>query len=252
MRYPVRSQTSPCGRRQAIESAAQIDRLGCAKDAHRGGQRQHDGTSASTVSTRRKSSVANPGDVVILENLVAHHEPEDRVAIEQAGALLRFLPPYSPDFNPIEQAFAKLKAFLRAVRPRTFEQVCESMAAALSLFTPDECANYVRHCGCCFTTQESKRFDQALRMRGWLVDDGASVVFRESKYASGDAPSITSWNNGKNGSRSRACCSGVSELKSSTAITPPTAAIRPVSWTTPIRPPSMPAAAPPSNREIPT
>jgi transposase len=66
-----------------------------------------------------------PGDVVILDNLVAHHQPEVRVAIEQAGALLRFLPPYSPDFNPIEQAFAKLKTFLRAVRPRTFQQVCE-------------------------------------------------------------------------------------------------------------------------------
>jgi transposase len=93
-----------------------------------------------------------PGDVVILDNLVAHHQPEVRMAIEQAGAFLRFLPPYSPDFNPIEQAFAKLKAFLRAVRPRTFDQVCELLAAALGLFTPDECANYVRHCGYRFTT----------------------------------------------------------------------------------------------------
>ena len=84
-----------------------------------------------------------PGDVVILDNLVAHHQPEVRVAIEQAGARLRFLPPYSPDFNPIEQAFAKLKAFLRAVRPRSFEQACELIAAALRLFTPAECANYV-------------------------------------------------------------------------------------------------------------
>jgi transposase len=88
-----------------------------------------------------------PGDVVVLDNLVAHKQPEVRVAIEQAGALLRFLPPYSPDFNPIELAFAKLKAFLRAARPRTFDHVCELMAAALGLFMPDECANYVRHCG---------------------------------------------------------------------------------------------------------
>ena len=57
---------------------------------------------------------AAPGDVVVLDNLAAHKQPEVRAAIEQAGALLRFLPPYSPDFNPIEQAFAKLKAFLRA------------------------------------------------------------------------------------------------------------------------------------------
>lgn len=88
-----------------------------------------------------------PGDVVVLDNLAAHKQPEVRVAIEQVGAHLRFLPPYSPDFNPIELAFAKLKAFFRAARPRTFEQVCELMAAALGLFMPDECANYVRHCG---------------------------------------------------------------------------------------------------------
>lgn len=93
-----------------------------------------------------------PGDVVVLDNLAAHKQPEVRTAIERAGAHLRFLPPYSPDFNPIELAFAKLKAFLRAVRPRTFDQVCELMAAALGLFMPDECANYVRHCGYRFTT----------------------------------------------------------------------------------------------------
>jgi transposase len=89
----------------------------------------------------------HPGDVVVLDNLAAHKQAEVRVAIEQVGALLRFLPPYSPDFNPIELAFAKLKAFLRAARPRTFEHVCELIAAALGLFMPDECANYVRHCG---------------------------------------------------------------------------------------------------------
>jgi transposase len=92
------------------------------------------------------------GDVVVLDNLAAHKQPEVRAAIEQAGALLRFLPPYSPDFNPIEMAFAKLKAFIRAVRPRTFDHVCELMATALGLFMPDECANYVRHCGYRFTT----------------------------------------------------------------------------------------------------
>src|SRR5438874_6186708 len=67
--------------------------------------------------------------------------------IEAVGAQIRFLPPYSPDFNPIEQAFAKLKAFLRAARPRTFDQVLALVAAALKLFTPDECRNYIRHCG---------------------------------------------------------------------------------------------------------
>jgi transposase len=93
-----------------------------------------------------------PGDVVVLDNLAAHKQPEVRVAIEQAGAFLRFLPPYSPDFNPIEQAFAKLKALFRAARPRTFDHVCELLAAALGLFMPDECANYVTHCGYRLTT----------------------------------------------------------------------------------------------------
>ena len=92
------------------------------------------------------------GDVVVLDNLAVHKQPEVRAAIEATGAQIRFLPPYSPDFNPIEQAFAKLKAFFRAFRPRTFEHVCELMAAALGLFMPDECANYVRHCGYRFTT----------------------------------------------------------------------------------------------------
>ena len=87
------------------------------------------------------------GDVVVLDNLSVHKQPEVRAAVEAAGAHLRFLPPYSPDFNPIEQAFAKLKAFLRAARPRTFEQVLALVAVALDLFTPTECANYVRHSG---------------------------------------------------------------------------------------------------------
>jgi transposase len=88
-----------------------------------------------------------PGDVVILDNLAVHKQPAVRAAIEATGAQLRFLPPYSPDFNPIELAFAKLKAFLRAARPRSFDHVCALMAVALDLFTPTECHNFVRHCG---------------------------------------------------------------------------------------------------------
>jgi len=88
-----------------------------------------------------------PGDVVVLDNLAVHKQPEARTAIESVGASLRFLPPYSPDFNPIEQAFAKLKAFMRAARPRSFDQVCELVATALGLYTATECGNYIRHCG---------------------------------------------------------------------------------------------------------
>ena len=94
----------------------------------------------------------HPGDVVVLDNLAMHKQPEVQAAIERVGARLRFLPPYSPDFNPIELAFAKLKAFLRAMRPRSFDQVIELVAIALPLFTPDECVNFVRHCGYRVTT----------------------------------------------------------------------------------------------------
>lgn len=93
------------------------------------------------------------GDVVVLDNLAVHKQAEVRTAIEAAGAHLRFLPPYSPDFNPIELAFAKLKAFLRAARPRNFDQVTALVAAALALYTSTECRNYIRHCGYRLTVQ---------------------------------------------------------------------------------------------------
>ena len=86
-------------------------------------------------------------------HLAVHRQPEVRAAIEGAGAQLQFLPPYSPDLNPIEQAFAKLKAFPRAARPRTFDHVTALVAAALALFTPAECRNYIRHCGYRLTVQ---------------------------------------------------------------------------------------------------
>jgi transposase len=93
-----------------------------------------------------------PGDVVVLDNLAMHKQPDVQAAIERVGARLRFLPPYSPVFNPIELAFAKLKAFLRAARPRNFDQIVELVAIALHLFTPQECLNFVRHCGYRVTT----------------------------------------------------------------------------------------------------
>lgn len=88
-----------------------------------------------------------PGDIVILDNLSAHRGEDIRRAIETAGATLWFLPPYSPDFNPIELGFAKMKAILRAARPRTFDAVCHVIAASLGRFHADECARYFRHCG---------------------------------------------------------------------------------------------------------
>ena len=83
-----------------------------------------------------------PGDVVILDNLPAHKGSAVRDAIEETGASLLFLPPYSPDFNPIENAFAKLKALLRKAAARTLDDLWEAIGAAIDAFTPAECANY--------------------------------------------------------------------------------------------------------------
>ncbi len=88
-----------------------------------------------------------PGDIVVMDNLPAHRRAGVREAIEAAGARLRFLPPYSPDFNPIENAFAKLKALLRKVAARTIEDLWNAIGDALPQFTPHECANYFTAAG---------------------------------------------------------------------------------------------------------
>lgn len=88
-----------------------------------------------------------PGDVVIMDNLGSHKGLAVRDAIEAAGAELRFLPPYSPDFNPIENAFAKLKAVLRRVAARTRDDLWDAVADAIETYTPTECANYFTAAG---------------------------------------------------------------------------------------------------------
>ena len=88
-----------------------------------------------------------PGDIVILDNLPAHKVKGARAAIERAGATLLFLPPYSPDFNPIEQVFAKIKALLRKAAARTLDALEAAIAATLDAFLPDECANYFTNSG---------------------------------------------------------------------------------------------------------
>ena len=88
-----------------------------------------------------------PGDVVVMDNLAAHKRPAVRAAIERAGCTLRLLPPYSPDLNPIELAFAKLKALLRKAGKRTVDALWEFLGQALDAFSPRECLSYMRHCG---------------------------------------------------------------------------------------------------------
>ena len=87
------------------------------------------------------------GDTVIMDNLPAHKGAEVRRAIEAAGAFLRYLPPYSPDFNPIENAFSKFKAHLRKVAARTIDTLEIAIRDALETFTPEDCANYFAAAG---------------------------------------------------------------------------------------------------------
>jgi transposase len=88
-----------------------------------------------------------PGDVVVMDNLAAHKVSGVQQAIEAAGARLIYLPPYSPDFNPIEQAFAKLKWLLRSAAQRTIDGLEQAIADALERFSQAECRNYFRHSG---------------------------------------------------------------------------------------------------------
>ncbi|MGB3389983.1 MAG: IS630 family transposase, partial [Pseudaminobacter sp.] len=88
-----------------------------------------------------------PGDIVVMDNLPAHKAAGIRDAIGVAGATLMFLPPYSPDFNPIENAFAKLKALMRAKAERTIPALWNTVGSIVELFTPNECANYFRAAG---------------------------------------------------------------------------------------------------------
>lgn len=91
--------------------------------------------------------VLKPGDTVILDNLQAHKVAGVREVIEAVGARLLYLPPYSPDLNPIEQAFAKLKALLRSAAARTVPDLWDAIEKAFSRFTPRECRNYLAAAG---------------------------------------------------------------------------------------------------------
>ena len=88
-----------------------------------------------------------PGDVVIMDNLPAHKGSNIREAIEAVGAGLLYLPPYSPDFNPIENAFSKLKALLRKAAERTIEGLWHLIGDIIETFSPEECANYFSAAG---------------------------------------------------------------------------------------------------------
>ena len=91
--------------------------------------------------------IVRPGDIVVMDNLSAHKDPSVIGAIERAGATVWHLPPYSPDFNPIENMWPKVKAWLRKAGARTFDALVDAVRHALLAVTPEDCEGYFEHCG---------------------------------------------------------------------------------------------------------
>ena len=89
----------------------------------------------------------NAGDILIMDNLASHKVPGVREAVEARGARILYLPPYSPDLNPIELVFSKFKWLLRSAECRSVEALWNTCGQLLVRFTPDECAHYFKHCG---------------------------------------------------------------------------------------------------------
>ncbi|WP_348645463.1 transposase [Mesorhizobium sp. WSM4303] len=109
---------------------------------------------AATVRQRRRSTTVSqlapelsPGDVVILDNVGFHKNERAAQLVRQRGAWLLFLPPYSPDLNPIEMAYSKLKAWLRKKAARTFDALCQALGDICRLFEPAECRNFFKAAG---------------------------------------------------------------------------------------------------------
>jgi len=88
-----------------------------------------------------------PGDIVVLDNLAPHKRPEIRQALDHAGVKVWYLPPYSPDLNPIEKMWSKIKTYLRKAKARTQEALLRAIAKALQTITPSDAAGWFRHCG---------------------------------------------------------------------------------------------------------
>ncbi len=105
------------------------------------------GTSFRTYVEQALVQVLRAGDIVVMDNLSSHKVAGVREAIEAAGATVRYLPPYSPDMNPIEMIFAKLKALLRKIAARTKDGLLEVVGKVVDMITPDDAAHCIRHAG---------------------------------------------------------------------------------------------------------
>jgi transposase len=138
---------------RAVEVLRQWKATGAYEARRQGGDRRSgpigpmDGPAFEAYVKVVLAPTLRPGDIVVMDNLPAHKRAEIRIAIEAAGAGLLYLPPYSPDFNPIEMAFAKLKAALRKAAARSIEALLAAVAEALATFTSQECSSFFAAAG---------------------------------------------------------------------------------------------------------
>ena len=105
------------------------------------------GAAFATYVETQLAPALSPGTAVILDNLSTHRNEQAAAALRRRGCWFLFLPPYSPDLNPIEQAYSKLKAHLRRIGARTFDTLINAIGEVCDLFTPEECWNFFRHAG---------------------------------------------------------------------------------------------------------
>jgi len=136
---------SPCGHYKTTTVTVALRTSGLCATALLDGPTN--GTRFRSYVTDTLIPVLQPGDIVVMDNLPAHKVAGVQDAIEAAGARLLYLPSYSPDLNPIEQAFAKLKALLRSAAARTIPDLWAAIRQAFTRFTPQECRNYLAAAG---------------------------------------------------------------------------------------------------------
>ena len=106
-----------------------------------------DAAAFATYAAEVLAPALRPGDIVVMDNLKPHKDPRVKEAVEKAGATVLYLPPYSPDLNPIENLWSKVKAYLRKAAARTFEALIDAIAAALRSVTAQDCRGFYQHCG---------------------------------------------------------------------------------------------------------
>jgi transposase len=160
----------PHGHWKIITFVAGLPRRDRSPVRHRPADEQRD---FLTYVTQCLVPALRDGDIVVMDNLKPHKAAGVRQAIEAAGAKLLYLPPYSPDLNPIEQAIAKLKALLRKAAERSIDALWSRIGTLLSEFTPQGCAAYLRHAG--YGATRAKLASKHAKRKGALLHPGANA-----------------------------------------------------------------------------